>query len=127
MFIDQHGKGDYFFFLLCSSMILNVSPPKPASPILPALVTSAGLYGPTATINPERTVSQLSDAVFLSQAIGMFFEIFFCGTSLIMAVIYYWSRVHPGAQGEVSFMFGLKFQGDSHTQHKSRVPSRYLL
>merc|ERR1711871_86251 len=67
MFVDQHGQGDYFFFLLCSSMILN--------------------------------------------AIGMFFEIFFCGTSLIMAVIYYWSRVHPGAQGEVSFMFGLKFEG----------------
>ena len=42
----------------------------------------------------------------------MFFEIFFCGTSLIMAVIYYWSRVHPGAQGEVSFMFGLKFEGE---------------
>merc|ERR1711998_240496 len=43
--------------------------------------------------------------------IGMLFEIFFCGTSLIMGVIYYWSRVHPQAQGEVSFMFGLKFQG----------------
>merc|ERR1712146_641269 len=43
--------------------------------------------------------------------IGMFFELFFLGMSLIMSVIYYWSRVHPQAQGEVSFMFGLKFEG----------------
>ena len=33
------------------------------------------------------------------QCVGLFFELYFLGASLIMAVIYYWSRVHPGAQG----------------------------
>lgn len=66
-FVDSQGPGDYLFFLLFTSLVLN--------------------------------------------AIGMFFELFFCGTSLIMGVIYYWSRVHPQAQAEVSFMFGLKFPG----------------
>merc|ERR1712086_983269 len=49
-------------------------------------------------------------AAFLNM-LGLLFELYFLGPSLIMAVIYYWSRVHPQAQGEVSFMFGLRFPG----------------
>lgn len=65
--IDMQGQGDYLFFIIFTSLVLN--------------------------------------------CVGLLFEMYFLGASLIMAVIYYWSRVHPGAQGEVSFMFGLRFPG----------------
>jgi len=53
----------------------------------------------------------LTFTALLLNGVGMLFEIYFLGASLIMAVIYYWSRVHPQSQAEVSFMFGLKFPG----------------
>lgn len=53
----------------------------------------------------------LATCALILNMLGMLFELYFLAASLIMAVIYYWSRVHPAAQGEVSFMFGLRFPG----------------
>jgi len=66
--VDENGrnKGDYFFFILVCSVVLNI--------------------------------------------LGLMFNFFFLGASLIMAVIYYWSRA-IGEDQEVTFMFGLQFKG----------------